>query len=253
KLFTRGSLGMPKSWNYSEPLLFKRGESYMEFNKEGNDIILKAYFPKAKKGKGIKANIQLSIKQNSDLIANIIPFKDPTAFVYAQKINCMLPNGEVRIGDKNYVFNHENDSYGVLDWTRSVFPYKNSWKWCSASGKLNNKLFGFNLDYGFGAESSKNMLFYDGVGHHLDEIKYLIDWKNPKNPIKILADDDRVNLILTPVYFSIEGVNLGLIRMQGAMVYGFFIGYVQLDNGEKLEIKETDRLFGWAENFYQRW
>lgn len=215
KLCTRGSVGMPKSWNYQKPLLFKKGKDFMEFDKDGDDIILKANFPK----KGIEANIRLSIKKDSDLIANLIPFKDPKQFVYAQKINCMLPEGFVKIKDKTYEFTHENESYGVLDWTRAVFPYSNSWKWCSASGKVNGKLFGFNLDYGFGTESSKSMIFYDGKGHHLDKIKYEMNWKKVLNPIEIVStNDDRVNLLFTPTWGTIEGVSLGILGMKGGFI-----------------------------------
>ena len=127
-------------------------------------------------------------------------------------------------------------------------------KWCSASGKVNGKLFGFNLDYGFGTESSKSMIFYDGKGHHLDKIKYEMNWKKVLNPIEIVStNDDRVNLLFTPTWGTIEGVSLGILGMKGALSYGFFTGTMRLDNGEIITIKDSDRLFGWAEDFFQKW
>ncbi len=80
-----------------------------------------------------------------------------------------------------------------------------------------------------------------------------MDAKNLKKPLKITSNDNRVNLILTPTYGMKDGVNLGVLKMKGIKSYGFFTGTVILDDGSEFEIKESDRLFGWAEQFSQRW
>ena len=80
-----------------------------------------------------------------------------------------------------------------------------------------------------------------------------MDWKNLSNPLKITSNDGRVNLVLNPVYTQKDGVNLLVIKMKGASVYGFFIGEVILDNGDIIKIKESDKLWGWAEEFSQKW
>jgi hypothetical protein len=247
RVFTRGSVGLPKSWRYEEPLIFRKGNEYMEFSRDGNSIILKVEY------KNISGELRLKLIENTDLIANVIPFKNPKQFVYAQKVNCLIPEGSILVNGEGYEFSERTESYGVLDWTRARFPYSNSWKWCSASGKVNGNYFGFNLDYGFGIESSKSMIFVNGVGHHLDEIQYEMDAKNLKKPLKITSNDNRVNLILTPTYGMKDGVNLGVLKMKGIKSYGFFTGTVILDDGSEFEIKESDRLFGWAEQFSQRW
>ena len=95
-------------------------------------------------------------------MVNVIPFRNPRHFVYVQKIVCMPALGEVNLGGEIYKFEGEsNDSYASLDWSRGVFPYRTEWWWSYASGKVDGKYFGFNIDYGFGTESSKNMLFYE--------------------------------------------------------------------------------------------
>ena len=113
--------------------------------------------------------------------------------------------------------------------------------------------FGFNLDYGFGTESAKNMIIYNGKGHHLDKIEYQHDPKNLEAPLEIKSQDGRVNLILKPVYIEKAGVDVGFAAMKGINTYGYFTGQMKLDDETVIEIKEDDKLFGWAEEFSQKW
>lgn len=252
-LFPKGAVGNPKSWRYTQPLRFAKGGSSMEFSREGDNIHIKCAFPKGAKGKGVSGEIVLYVDPKMDGIANLIPFPDPQRFVYAEKINCMPATGEIQIGDDKYAFSAQNNSWGVLDWTRAVFPYKNHWKWCTASGKVGGVPFGFNLDYGFGTESSKNIIFYKGKGHHLDEIAYQHNKNDLNAPLSITSNDNRVNLTLKPNFVEKTGVDVGFVAMKGFCTYGFFTGDVVLDDGKKITIAESDRLYGWAEEFSQKW
>jgi Domain of unknown function (DUF2804), N-terminal/Domain of unknown function (DUF2804), C-terminal len=249
KLFTKGSVGNPKSWKYDSPLIFTRGKSKMEFDRVDDKIILKVDFPSKK----IKGEFSLQMKKTLDSMVNLIPFENPKKFVYAVKVMCLPAEGNIKIGDKSYDFNSENNSWGVLDWTRAVFPYKNHWKWCCASGKVNGVDFGFNIDYGFGKESAKSMIIHNGKGHHLDTVKYQHDKKNLMAPLVIKSPDGRVDLILKPKYLEKAGVDLGFVAMKGVNTYGYFTGNMKLDDGTMVEIKESDKLFGWAEEFSQKW
>lgn len=49
------------------------------------------------------------------------PFDKPGCFYFNQKINCMRARGQVRLGEKTYVFDPA-DSFGVLDWGRGCGP-----------------------------------------------------------------------------------------------------------------------------------
>jgi hypothetical protein len=253
KLFTNGSVGNPKSWRYDQPLKFAKGNSWMEFSRIENKILLKCNFPNAAKKKGISGEVVLYADPKMEGMANLIPFKDPKQFVYAVKLNCLPASGSFQIGDRQVEFSEQNNSMGVLDWTRAVFPYKNHWKWCSASGKVQGTPFGFNLDYGFGTESSKNMIFYNNKGHHLDEIAYQHNKKDLNASLIISSPDNRVNLTLNPVFIEKTGVDVGILAMKGVNTYGFFTGEVVLDDGNKIQINKSDQLFGWAEEFYQKW
>ncbi|NLZ28834.1 MAG: DUF2804 family protein, partial [Firmicutes bacterium] len=144
-------------------------------------------------------------------------------------------------------------SWGILDWTRGVFPYRNQWKWCIASGKVDGVNFGFNIDYGFGRESNKSMIIHDVRGHHLESAEYQHDWKDLHRHLPITSKDGRVNLILKPRKIDKKNISVGFLEMRGIKTYGYFTGEMVLDDGSKVEIKETDRLFGWAEEYYQKW
>ncbi len=249
KLFTRGSVGHPKTWRYEAPLVFEKGNSRMEFDRNGDTIILKVDFPK----KDIAGEITLYKDPAMDSMTNLIPFKNPRQFVYAVKVMCMPATGSVKIKDKKYDFNDANNSWGILDWTRAVFPYRNHWKWCTASGKVDGTNFGFNIDYGFGTESSKNMIINNGKGHHLDVAQYQHDKNDLNKPLKIESKDGRVNLTLKPKHVEKTGISIGFMEMKGIKTYGYFTGEMILDDGGKVEIKESHKLFGWAEEFNQKW
>ena len=176
---SRGSLNLPKTSKIGD-LEFIKGDFSMKFKYNNGNRVLTFNFPNFNRGRAIKGEIQLFHDKNMDTMVNIIPFKKKKQFVYAQKINCMNVSGKVKFGDEEYIFSKENRSFACLDWSRGVFPYKTSWKWCSVSSELKGEPFGFNIDYGFGTESSKNMIFYKGKGHHLDEVYYQWDEKDLK-------------------------------------------------------------------------
>jgi hypothetical protein len=62
------------------------------------------------------------------------PFKKKHHFYYNQKINNQIAGGYAKVGEKMYDFN--KNSYGVLDWGRGVWTYRNTWYWCSVNAQL---------------------------------------------------------------------------------------------------------------------
>ncbi len=186
-------------------------------------------------------------------MVNAIPFRQATRFVYAQKINCMVPDGSVRIGADEYRFSSDNHSHGCLDWSRAVFPYHVAWRWCTASGVVGGVPFGLNIDYGFGTESSKSMIFHDNRGHHLDKARYTFDRADPMKPWTFTDDDGRVDLTFRPVCIERGGTNFVILRMNLMKAYGFLTGRVRLDDGRWITIGESDRLFGSAEVVENHW
>ena len=121
---------------------------------------------------------------DTDSIVVSTPFDGkPTYFYYNMKTNGFPAYGEILFNKQKVIFDKE-DSFGVLNWGRGVFPYKSKWYWGTASGLLNGVPFGFNIGNGAGNTSAatENMLFYDRIGHKLSEVDFYIPEKKAKMP-----------------------------------------------------------------------
>ncbi|MHA1379332.1 MAG: DUF2804 domain-containing protein [Candidatus Helarchaeota archaeon] len=258
KLFTRGKLNLPRTADVGD-VYFSKGNKWIKFEHNedtGPNRILKFNFPKlkCKKQRGIHGEITLTKDSQLDTMVNVIPFKNPKHFVYVQKIMCMPARGTVYLGDEIYEFlGEKNNSWGALDWSRGVFPYKTEWWWAYASGIVNGVRFGMNIDYGFGTESNKCMLFYNGKGHHLNEVTYTWDKKDLMKPWKFTSNDGRVELELKPVHKHKLNLNALILSTKGYNVFGYYTGDVILDDGMKIHIDRDENLFGSAEYFKHRW
>jgi hypothetical protein len=164
---TRGGMGLPATSETGD-VVFDREGVHWECRRSGDGVRRFAFaFPGFRGGAGLSGTLTLTQPPGQDTIVNAIPFRRATQFVYAQKVNCLVPDSTVRIGGDEYRFSRDNHSHGCLDWSRAVFPYRVEWRWCTASGVVGGVPFGLNIDYGFGTESSKSMIFHDNVGHHL--------------------------------------------------------------------------------------
>ena len=165
----------------------------------------------------------------------------------------MQADGTVQYGDQNFTF---SDAFGVLDWGRGVWTYDNTWMWGTASGKHQGKSFGFNIGYGFGdlSNATENMIFYDGKAHKFDQVEFQIPKKGKQYDYlkewKLVSNDDRFYMTFTPILDRCDKVNLLFIVSDQHQVFGKLNGYVILDDGTKLEIKN---LLGSAEVVHNRW
>jgi hypothetical protein len=183
------------------------------------------------------------------------PFNNPKYFYYNQKINCFRVEGSISLGHEVIRF-QPTSSFGVLDWGRGVWTYKNTWYWGSASGIHEHHSFGFNIGYGFGdtSQASENMVFYKGIAHKLSEVKFNIPMRNDKedylSPWTFISDDGRFTMDFTPVLDRSSLTNFGLLYSNQHQVFGYFTGQVILDDGEILHI---DKLFGFAEKVANAW
>lgn len=251
--FPRGAMGLPASSETGD-VVFDRGGVHWECRRgAGGQRTFSFAFPGFRGGTGLSGTLALTQPRGADAMVNAIPFRRPNQFVYAQKVNCLVPDGAVKIGGTEYRFSPGNRSFGCLDWSRAVFPYRVAWRWCTASGTVGGVPFGLNVDYGFGTESSKSMIFHDNVGHHLGEARYTYDPRDPMKEWSFSDDADRVHLSFRPVGIERGGTNFVVLRMDLLKAYGFFTGRVRLDDGRWVEVREPDRLFGSAEVVLNHW
>jgi len=174
-----------------------------------------------------------------------------TAFYYNQKINCMPAEGWMKAEGEEFHFKPDS-SFGVLDWGRGYWTYRNRWYWASASGAVRGKAFGFNLGYGFSdrTPASENMLFYNGRAHKLEEVTFEFDKAHIMAPWMLRSADGRLDLEFHPAVDRRSDFNLLLIKSVQDQVFGWYSGSAVLDDGTVLEVND---LPGFAEDVYNRW
>ena len=205
--------------------------------KEGKRMIL-CNFKKFHEGKDFSCKIVLDEpKMDSMVIAT--PFKKDKHFYYNQKINCMPASGTASFNGKTYTFNKETD-FGTLDWGRGVWTYDNTWYWGSGNTIVNGKPFGFNIGYGFGdtKAATENMLFYDGVAHKLDDVKFHIPKGDYMKPWKFSSSDGRFEMDFVPVLDRAALTDLKVIVSDQHQVFGKMTGKAVLDDGTVIEVKD---------------
>lgn len=255
KIMPNGKYNMPAS-SESGDVLFQDKRVAMSFKKNGSEREIKMIFRNFDNGEDFKAAIKLNEPENNDSIVIATPFDGkPKAFYYNQKIVGMRASGGFEIGNKKYSLNDES-SFGLLDWGRGVWTYKNTWYWSAAQGIVDGKIFGFNLGYGFGNTSaaSENMLFYCGQGHKIDDVVFNIPMKDGKedylSPWTIESSDSRINLTFSPILDRASCTNAFVLCSDQHQVFGRFNGTAVLDDGNVLEIKN---LTGFAEKVFNKW
>lgn len=250
--FTKGHLNLPSSSETGDIKFSEKGIT-LSFKKEEDSRILNFNFPNFDNGRGIEANLVLYQDPNMDTMVIATPWKEkPTRFYYNQKINCMPTQGFVQLGNQKYDFTDYN-SFGVLDWGRGVWTYKNTWYWGSASGKLEDGTsIGWNIGYGFSDRSyaSENVIFYDDVAHKLDQITFHFDPENYLKPWKFTSNDGRFEMDFEPLIDRNSKINFLVLKSIQHQVFGYYTGFLILDDGTKIQIR---RLLGFAEEVFNKW
>ena len=253
KWFTFGKTKLPSS-SKSGDVIFSSKKVDMSFRHENGKRHLSCLW----KGftsdkKDLRLDLYLE-ETNKDSIVVATPFNKTQHFYYNQKINLLKCNGYVKVGDEILDFN--DNTYGVLDWGRGVWTYKNTWFWSSMSGEFEGKKIGFNLGYGFGDTSthSENIFFYDDKSWKLEDVHFDIPFtKTGKDsymePWKFRSVGGDINLTFTPILNRHANMNVGIIKSLQNQVFGKFSGYIMVDGKEHFF---TDML-GFAEKVTNKW
>lgn len=236
--FPMGKLHLPETSERGNTV-YRDKRLNMEFAKEDGRRRIVCSFKNFLDGKTFTCDLTLE-QPPMDTMVIATPWKESRkAFYYNQKINCMRASGEAHFDGKTYVFDPETD-FGTLDWGRGVWTYDNTWYWGSGNGVVDGKPFGFNIGYGFGDTSaaSENILFYDGVGHKLDDVTFHIPKHSYLEPWKISSSDGRFEMDFTPVLDRAAKIDVKLITTDQHQVFGRMSGTAVLDDGTKLEIRD---------------
>lgn len=255
-LFPMGKYNAPStsvkgSWQVST----KRAE--FSFENDGEKRRLTCTYHKFRDGEDLTADIELTDVPKDSMVIATPFFEKANKFYYNQKINCLTAKGYAKIGEKIYKFDDEY-SMAVLDWGRGVWGYNNTWYWGSMNTRLpNGDKFGFNIGYGFGntGAATENMLFYNGICHKLDNVAFNIplDEKGKEdylNDWSFTSNDGRFELKFKPILDRSAIIDIKLMCSKQHQVFGRFTGYVVLDDGTKVEIKDE---IGFAEKVHNKW
>lgn len=236
--FPMGKLKMPSTTDKGD-VMYKDKRLYLEYKKRGNMRKIVCVFKNFHEGKTFTCDLTLT-QPDGDTMVIATPWKeDKHAFYYNQKINCMRASGTCTYGSETYTFNSDT-AFATLDWGRGVWTYDNTWNWGSGNGIINGKDFGFNIGYGFGdtTAASENIIFYDGVGHKLDDITFNIPEDSYTKPWTITSSDKRFEMTFTPIIDRAAKIDVKLIVTDQHQVFGKMNGVAVLDDGTKLEIKD---------------
>ena len=251
--FTFGKLNLPSTSEKGDTFFFDKKVT-MSFKHENGKRHLECFWKKfTKDKKDVRLDLYLE-ETNKDSIVVATPFEKDKHFYYNQKINLLRANGYVKIGEEIIDFNE--DTFGVLDWGRGVWTYKNTWYWSSLSGEYEGKRIGFNLGYGFGnnVTHSENIFFYEDKSWKLEDVHFDIPFgkfgkDSYMEPWKFRSSTGDVNLTFTPIMNRHANMNIGIIKSLQNQVFGKFSGYVIVDGKEYFF---TDML-GFAEKVSNKW
>lgn len=206
--------------------------------------------------------MDLAVPEGQESISISIPWKKKDApgskkmkdhFFFTNKENCMPATGFLKIGPKKLKFDKSNNSFGVLDWGRGVWAHNIRWIWGNGTTYINDKLFGFEITFGFGDDSdaTETCLFYDGVAHKLGKVTVDYDHKHPKSrPWVFHEENGRFELTMDPFFNSHIGIDIGIVGAHTDQCTGLWNGTVTLDDGTVLEIKDMQ---AFCEQVHSKW
>ncbi len=256
--------------NTTDPIEFKKGDQFIRITKLKGKRVIEYSIIGDSNSDFIKGNLELEEKA-AEALAVITPFSEST-FFYEYKMPSLLCKGSIQHNNINYEFNDK--SYAVLDWGRGTWPEKNKWLWAAGAGLVDGELLSLNLGYGFGIpnNATENGIVYKGKVHKLDKVTWKYDVTDYKKPWKFISNEGRLELEFTPVYLLHSDIDLmgmigflkqlyqnftfaeilELLKTEAYLnkAFGHYNGYVVLDNGTKLVVKD---LAGFAEQMYQQW
>lgn len=252
KLFTKGKLELP-STSAEGDVYYKSKKCTISFTHENGKRHIQVHYLKFLDKQDLRADLYLE-ETNKDSMVIATPFKKDKHFYYNQKINLLKCAGYVKIGETIYDFSE--NTYGVLDWGRGVWTYKNTWYWSSLNATYKGHRIGFNLGYGFGDTSaaSENMFFYDDKSYKLEDVRFDIPISQKGKddflkPWKFRSSTKDINLTFTPILNRNANMNLVVLKSIQNQVFGTFSGYILID-GKEIYFEDV---LGFAEKVRNNW
>ena len=231
-------------------ILTVSGKDYMmtfEVEEKKRHFIIKGTDSKIGK---VDIDIVLNNDINNEKMVIATPFKKKNKFYLNCKENYFGGSGKILFGDICIEINET--ATAVLDWGRGVWPFAQEWYWGNGAANIDGNNFGFNIGWGFGdlENASENMFFWNGKAVKLGHLETQVDTNDYFKPWKLKDKEDRFNFTMTPIYDKIADTKIGFIQMYCHQLFGYYNGYIILDNGKKVEIKN---MMAFCEHASNRW
>ncbi|MBR2350387.1 MAG: DUF2804 domain-containing protein [Clostridia bacterium] len=246
--FTRNRFLPPEIGDRTNKLEFDACGIKMVYDTNLEEGYRHVTFESIYKDQPIKYDFWEEIPADHENITIVTPFpKKKNQFFLTTKQNCLPAEGYVQIGDKKIEFTKEN-SFGVMDWGRGVWPHKCHWYWGNGSTYLydkdgNKHSFGFEITWLIGdtSNATETCLFYDGKAHKIGsvDVKDFPGKKGWLEPWEFTSEDGRFEMTMTPFYDDHSYfLNKDVLGTECHQAHGLWNGTVTLDDGTVLEIKD---------------
>ncbi|MBI2421201.1 MAG: DUF2804 domain-containing protein [Candidatus Hydrogenedentes bacterium] len=202
-------------------------------------------------GRPFQADLTVYRPRNHETLNVVIPWDDRT-FQFTSKQHALPTEGAMRWGDERLDFGRE-DSWGVLDFGRGIWPYSTSWNWAAFSGRSGGDVVGINMGAKWtdGTGANENGIFLNGRMHKLfEDVAFEYDTGDFMKPWRMRScETDALNLEFTPFYDRHDAANLGILRTEVHQCFGHYAGMLRVD-GREIAVREVP---GWAEEHFARW
>lgn len=200
-------------------------------------------------GKALAADLTITRPLGHETLNVVVPWSG-RHFQYTSKQEALPAEGQVVLDGTAVAF-PAGESWGCLDFGRGVWPYRTSWNWAAAAGRVDGRPVGFNLGgrWTDGTGYTENGLVVDGRLTKISgPVHFRYDADELKNPWHV--GGERVDLTFVPFYERVAKTDLLVLRSEAHQLIGRFSGMIETDDGERLTIRN---MVGWAEEHYARW
>ncbi len=205
------------------------------------------------RAEGVEIAADLAVRRvPGDESLNVVVPRTPTRFQCNSKHAALPCEGEVRAGERRYVFDPRT-GFAVQDWGRGIWPYRSFWNWGVATGFAGDVRLGVNFGakWTTGTGSNENGILWNGRLHKLmEDLRWEYDPREWRKPWRVVAPHSgALDLELLPVAAHTPRLDLGVLATGGVCAFGRWRGRVRAEGRELV----VDGLLGWAEEFSHRW
>jgi len=234
----------PESNSFNE---YQAKDFYMSFEVKDNKRLL--YFKGSNnRFNNVEINLEIENDINNEKMVIATPFKKKKQFYLNYKENYYYVKGKVRFDNEIIDF---DESQGLVDWGRGVWPYKHEWFWGNLTSFINGTPFGFNIGWGFGdlSNATENIYFYNKKAYKIEQLIVQRDVKNYMNPWILYDDEKNLYLEFQPKFNNYTENKYIIVNTHCNQIFGNFSGYIVVDN-QKIEFKN---ILAFIEHAVNKW